>query len=126
MSNIEFCYRYRDGANYKKQGSVVFLNPDGLDCSAIETALRQAFWDGLFIAHQVRIPEIFLYIDGPFAFDDHCYHEFAADQASDGSPNDEYHRTITEFLSEATGLRGRWQEFDPYDSHSWASRTLTR
>jgi hypothetical protein len=125
MSNMEFFYRYRDGANYKKRGSVVFTNPEGLDCSAIETSLRRAFWDELFIAHQVRIPEIFLFLDGPFAFDDHCYHEFVAIEASDKPSNDEYGRSIAEFVSEVTALRGRWQEFDPYDSYSWASRTLT-
>jgi hypothetical protein len=125
MDNIEFSYRYRDGANFKKLGSVVFSNPEQLDCSMIETTLREAFWDSLFIAHQVRVPEVFLYLDGPFSFDDHSYHELVAAQASDKTPSDEHGRTITEFSSEAAGLRGRWQEFDPSDSHSWASRTLT-
>jgi hypothetical protein len=125
MNNIEFSYRYRDGSNFKKLGSVVFSNPELVDPGMIETTLRQAFWGSLFIAHQVRVPEVFLYLDGPFAFDDHCYHEFVAVQASDKSPSDGYDRTITEFLSEVEGLRGRWREFDPHDSHSWAGRTLT-
>jgi hypothetical protein len=125
MNNIEFSYRYRDGANFKKLGSVVFSNPEQLDPGMIEATLRQAFWDSLFIAHQVRVPEVFLYLDGPFAFDDHCYHEFVAVQTGDKPPSDKYDRTITEFLSEVEGLRGRWREFDPHDSHSWAGRTLT-
>jgi hypothetical protein len=125
MNNIEFSYRYRDGANFKKLGSVVFSNPEQLDPSVIETTLQQAFWADLFIAHQVRVPEVFLYVDGPFSFDDHCFHEFVAVQASDKPSDDEYGRTVAEFLTEATALRGRWQEFDPYDSHSWAGRALT-
>jgi hypothetical protein len=124
MNNIEFRYYYRDGANFKKLGSVVFSNPEQLDPRVIDTTLRGSFWDDLFIAHQARVPEVFLYLDGPFSFDDHCYHEFVAVEASDRPSNDEHGRTVAEFASEVAGLRGRWQEFDPNDSHSWAGRTL--
>jgi hypothetical protein len=127
MSNIEFRYRYRDGANFKKPGAVTFTNPEGLDPIMIETALRQAFWDDLFIAHQVRIPEVFLYLDGPFSFDDHCYHEFVTAQATDAPCNDKHGRTITEFLSEVTrGAQRGEQVFDPIDSYSWANRAQLR
>jgi hypothetical protein len=125
MNNIEFSYRYRDGASFKKLGSVVFSNPEQLDSSVIESTLREGFWDDLFIAHQLRVPEVFLYLDGPFSFDDHCYHEFVAVHASEKPSDDQYGRTVAEFAAEVTGFRGRWQEFDPYDSHSWASRALT-
>jgi hypothetical protein len=125
MNNIEFRYRYRDGAGFKRLGSVVFSNPEQLEPGVIENAMREGFWDDLFIAHQARVPEVFLYLDGPFSFDDHCYHEFVAVEASDRPHNDEYGRTIVEFASEVAGLRERWQEFDPSDSRSWEGRTLT-
>jgi hypothetical protein len=75
MSNVEFSYLYRDGGNYKKFGRVVFPNPDQITCHAIEKALMEAFLeDGLFIANQVRLPEMFLFANGELTFDDHCYH----------------------------------------------------
>lgn len=126
MSNVELCYLYRDGGSYKKFGKVVFSNRERLDCSVIEMSLRRAFWDDLFIAHQVRVPEVLLYSDGAFSFDDHCYHEFDAVRTTGEIPNDEHGRTIKEFLSEVTREAGRgWQEFDPYDSQGRIGRVLT-
>ena len=119
MSNVEFSYLYRDGGNFKKFGRVVFSNPDRIDCSAIEVSLRQAFWDDLFVAHQVRLPEVFIYLHSPFSFDDHCYHEFEAVRVTGETPNDEHGRTIMAFLSEVSEEdRLGWEEFDPYDSRS--------
>lgn len=62
MPNIKFSYFYRDAGNYKKWANVVFSNPDGLTLEAAMKALKGAFLqDGLFIAHQVRVPEVFLF-----------------------------------------------------------------
>jgi len=61
MSNIKLHYLYRDGSNYKKWADIVFLNPDDLPAEIVTEGLREAFLeDGIFIAHQVRIPEVFL------------------------------------------------------------------
>jgi hypothetical protein len=124
MTSVEFLYRYSDGNNFKKPGSVVFANPEGIGASTIEATLTQTFWDdGLFIAHPVRIPEVFLFLDGPFAFDDHCFHEFVAAQASEKAANDEHGRTIGEFLSEVIREDQKgWQVFDPTDYYSWENR----
>ena len=60
MSNIRFVYLYRDGANYKSWGEVVFANPDQLTLDEIENRLSDAFLpDRLFIASQISIPEKF-------------------------------------------------------------------
>jgi len=61
MSNIKLHYLYRDGSNYKKWADIVFLNPDNLPAEVVTRGLREGFLeDGIFIAHQVRIPEVFL------------------------------------------------------------------
>ncbi len=75
MHNIKFTYLYRDAGNYKKWGEVVFGNPEELTLKLIARDLREAFLqDGLFIAHQVRVPDAFLYVQGDATSDDHCYH----------------------------------------------------
>jgi hypothetical protein len=118
MNNAEFSYLYRDGGNYKKFGRVVFSNPDQVACEAIEKALAEAFLEeGLFIADQVRVPEVFLFANGELSFDDHCYHEFDAIRTTDEEPTDVHLRTIGEFLAEVNQQRRRgWRVFDPYDS----------
>jgi hypothetical protein len=118
MSNVEFSYLYRDGGNYKKFGRVVFPNPDQITCHAIEKALVEAFLeDGLFIANQVRLPEMFLFANGELTFDDHCYHEFDAVRATEKESTDPDRRTIGQFLSEVIQQSRRgWRVFDPYDS----------
>jgi hypothetical protein len=129
MSNVEISYLYRDGGNYKKWGRVVFSNPDQLSIRSVEKDLRNAFLeDGLFIASQIRIPEIFLYADGKFSSDDHCFHEFDRANLTLNSANDKHERSIAEFLSEVSREAERgWQVFDPYDSEgSYGSLSSAR
>lgn len=125
MGNVEFNYLYRDGGNYKKFGRMVFSNPEQLSSEALETELRRVFWqDDLFIANQIRVPEVFLYSDGKFSFDDHCYHEFSGLRATEEPANDKHNRSISEFLAEVTDQRG-WKVFDPYDSEGSPGWLLT-
>jgi hypothetical protein len=131
MSNLEFRYLYRDGGNYKKFGNVIFSNPQQISSGTVEKALTEAFLeDGLFIADQVRVPDVFLFADGQLSFDDHCYHEFETVRTTDRNSTDAYARTIGEFLSEVTQQSQRgWRVFDPYDSkgsfgHLLASRLV--
>jgi hypothetical protein len=78
MNNVKFHYLYRDGSNYKKWAEVVFCNADDLPPELIRKQLRRSFLeDGLFVAHQVRIPEVFLAAEDQLTEDDHCFHEFA-------------------------------------------------
>jgi|SRR6267154_1864371 len=117
MNNIKFSYLYRDAGNYKKWADVIFSNPDGLTLGAITKTLRGNFLaDGLFVAHQVRLPEVFLSAEEGVTEDDHCYHEFDAVEGSFKIPNDWHCRSITEFMAEVTGEAKRgWRAFDPHD-----------
>jgi len=61
MPNIKFNYLYRDSANYKKYGSVVFANPNNIELSEVEALIRSKLIDGeYFYADEWRLPELFL------------------------------------------------------------------
>src|SRR5579863_1012300 len=117
MSNVKFSYLYRDGSNFKRWAAVVFSNPDRLPRPTIADVISGSLdQEGMFMAHQVRIPEVFLY-DGPNAnADDHCYHEFFEVDLTSEAPTDRFKRSIGEFIAEfrAQAHRG-WLPFDPFD-----------
>jgi hypothetical protein len=117
MRNIKFHYLYRDGSNYKKWADIVFLNPDNLPTGVVAKGLRKAFLEnGIFIAHQVRIPEVFLAAEDQLTFDDHCFHEFASVENTSDTPNDPCRRSIREFMEEvAREAKRGWRAFDPRD-----------
>ncbi len=117
MHNIKFGYLYRDAGNYKKWANVIFSNPDGLTPETVRNALKDSFLqDGLFIAHQIRIPQAFLFGQGDATSDDHCFHELDSVEASLESPNDSYSRSISQFIAEVKKEAKRgWMGFDPHD-----------
>jgi hypothetical protein len=117
MGNIKFSYLYRDAGNYKQWGSVIFSNSEGLPLDTVAKALKDTFLqDGLFVAHQIRVPEVFFYGRGHATSDDHCFHEFNVVEASLDDPNDPYSRSITQFIAEANSEAKRgWAPFDPHD-----------
>ena len=115
MRNVEFTYLYRDGGNYKKWGRVIFSNPTRLRLNAVEKALRANFMaDGLFIADQIRLPEVFFNFRGEATSDDHCFHEYYSLTETRSKPNDGHLRSIGAFISEVRReARRGWREFDP-------------
>ena len=117
MNNIKVIYLYRDAGNYKKWAEVVFSNPERLAPEAVTKTLRDAFLpDGLFIAHQVRLPEAFLFTEGDATSDDHCFHEFAVAEMTFEGPNDSHSRSISQFIAEVEREAQRgWVAFDPHD-----------
>jgi hypothetical protein len=117
MKNIKFVYLYRDGGNYKSWANVVFSNPDEMTPSAVTFALQRTFMqDGLFIAHQIRLPEVQFYRNGDLTTDDHCFHEFDSVELTVDRPNDRAGRSISEFLNEVgREAQTGWRAFDPYD-----------
>lgn len=117
MSNIKFVYLYRDGANYKSWGEVIFVNPDQLTLEEIEDRLVSAFLvDQLFIARQISVPEKFLFLDGKFTKSDHCYHEFDHVEFFEENPTDNLNRSITDFLKDVELIAQQgWKEFDILD-----------
>jgi hypothetical protein len=72
--------------------------------------------DKLFIAHQIAIPEKFLFVSGKFTKFDHCYHEFDSVEICKEKPTDNLNRSISDFLKdiELTSQQG-WEEFDILD-----------
>jgi hypothetical protein len=117
MRTIKFNYLYHDGSNYKKWVDVIFYNHEGLSAEAVATDLHNACLpDGLFIAHQVRIPEAFLWLEDRLDADDHCFHEFAGVESTSEAPNDVHSRSIREFVAEVqTESQRGWRAFNPQD-----------
>ena len=120
--NVRFDYLYRDASNYLQRGSVVFAGPDQLDSHLpeLESRLRRVLMaDGTFSAHQIRIPERFLYIEGSPSPDDHCLHEFFGLEATADPPDDRLDRRFADFLDEVErAAREGWLGFDPHGSTS--------
>ena len=117
MNSIRFNYLDRDGSNYKSWGEVLFLNPENLALIEIEIKLLDAFLeDKQFIASQISIPEKFLFINGKFTRDDHCYHEFGCVEVCEEDSADSSGRSIADFLRDVeTASKQGWKAFDILD-----------
>lgn len=117
MANIKFNYLYRDGSNYKSWGDVVFSNPESLIAKEVETRLINAFLpDKQFIAHQISVPEKFLFLTGKITSYDHCYHEFDSVEVCDEVSTDDLGRSISGFLREVEiASEQGWNAFDISD-----------
>jgi len=115
--NIEFVYAYRDASNYKKMGSVVFMASDNLDLQEGCACLQAAFGtDATFMADQVRVPEVLLYLEGAADSDDHCLHEFLSIAETPETDDDRYGRSFAEFVTEVErASREGWLGFDPHN-----------
>ncbi len=111
-TNIRFDYLYRDGGNYKSWGAVIFENPDRISINDINKRLRKAFdSQELFIAKQIRIPEVFPDINEPTR-DDHCFHEFDSIAQTAKTPNDVEGRSINDFIEEVEAeSKSGWKVF---------------
>jgi len=108
--NTRVEYLYRDGSNYKEWGAVVFR---GLcDARMLRQLLRSLDGEERFIAHQVRLPELF-FSDRPLYADDHCWHEMGQITATSDAPDDPLSRSIEDFVAEMEqSSRNGWAVFD--------------
>jgi hypothetical protein len=124
MPNARFEYLYRDASNYKAWGSVVFAGKTTDDLT--RGLLRALESSEFFIAHQVRIPELFTDLQSwPLEQDDHCWHEFSCIESTSEAANDRYGRSIEEFIAEVEQQSALgWQIFDPMDELSRRSPSL--
>lgn len=95
--NIRFNYLYRDGANYKQFGFLIFSNPKGLRISDVETRIRKALIDEEFFDPvKWSIPQLkFSTWDDEF---DHSWNEFESIEFTRADCNIE--KSINEFLEE--------------------------
>ena len=84
--NIAFHYLYRDAANYKKFGYVIFANPGNVDLSELENlAKSKLIYGEWFYANQWCLPELFL---DRFDFNiDPTWHEFECIEYTDEPTN---------------------------------------
>lgn len=108
--NTRVEYLYRDGSNYKQWGAVVFRGEcDGSLNRRLFAALdREEF----FIAHQVRLPELF-FDDRALYADDHCWHEMGEVTTTSAAADDLLERTIEEFVVEVERASSEgWAVFD--------------
>ena len=118
MNNVRYNYLYRDASNYLQRGAVLFADANKFSLAEMENRLRLALMsDGTFAAHQVRLPELFLYVEGAPSPDDHCLHEFFGLESTADQPDDQFNRSFLDFLDEVEGAsREGWMGFDPHNS----------
>jgi hypothetical protein len=101
QQNVKLTYLYRDAANYKAWGTVIFTNPDGLPLDEIERRLRLCLFDEeFFVAAQVCIPEVFLFREYAFSTTDHFYHEVDSVQYTNEQQTDSQTRSVKTFLEQ--------------------------
>ncbi len=94
MKNIQFHYIYRDGANYKNLGSVIFANDTYISLSELDDIIKSKLISGsYFYANEWEIPDLhFGSWDQEF---DHDFHEFECLEYTDEPAN--YSVTIGAF-----------------------------
>lgn len=109
---------YRDASNYKAFGNVIFTNLGNINLTDINISLLNYFSnDRLFVASQIRIPEVFLYLKDNLTVDDHCFHEYMSVKFTTETENDKHGRSINEFIKEIGNQANLgWATFDPTDS----------
>ena len=60
MPNIKLNYLYRDSANYKKFGFVIFNNPTNVELTDLEMLIKsKLIGETWFYAHEWKLPELF-------------------------------------------------------------------
>jgi hypothetical protein len=80
-------------------------------------SLVEHFWpEGLFIAGQVNVPEVFLFDEYPLNPDDNCFHQFDSVDATEDPPDDRLGRSVGEFIRDVeSAAREGWEVFDPLE-----------
>lgn len=87
--NIKFSYLYRDAANYKLFGSIIFANPDHLPVKAIESVIQSRLIDGeYFDPKKWNVPVLAFedYVDAL----DHDWMEFERLEETSGNSNADF------------------------------------
>lgn len=96
--NILFCYKYRDGANYKQYNEIVFSNPLKREIKEIELFIKEKLIDGSwFVADDWNIPNQFF---KEYMWDnkiDHNWHEFDEIKETDEEVTEK--NTIEDFIT---------------------------
>lgn len=95
MSNLKFTFLYRDAANYKTFGEVVFANPEDIEPEVFQKLLVQACnHDACFDPRPWGLPNIRTQPYEPEL--DHNWYEFASVEETKEPPTEA--RSLTMFL----------------------------
>jgi hypothetical protein len=101
MPNIKFNYQYRDAANYKQAGFVIFSNPENLSTTFLEEQLRKKLIDQeFFYPSNFNAPHLTL---NGIDYDpnlDHEWNEFISLEETEEEANDKRSRIINELIVE--------------------------
>ncbi len=82
MPNIKLSYLYRDSANYKTFGYVVFANPANITLEEIEAQIHaKLIYQQFFYANEWQLPDLFPTTFNPY--DDPTWHEFERIELTD-------------------------------------------
>lgn len=96
--NVLVEYLYRDAANYKSWGEVVFTNESELDLLTIDTRIRAALIDGeFFVAETAGVPVLYFEIRDEEL--DHQWHEYSAVKESNERVTGNAARDVSEFIA---------------------------
>ena len=96
-TTIQFNYLYRDGANYKQFGNVIFKNQTRLAIEEAERLIREKLISTeFFVPQDWGLPPLQLYKYDPEI--DHEWHEFENFKATENKPTDD--RDFSDFLKE--------------------------
>jgi hypothetical protein len=95
--NLKFNYMYRDGANYKQFGSVVFNNSSGLSIDEVSEGIRKKLIsEEFFVPKEWGIPTLYAAPYNPEY--DHEWHEFEGLEETIEAPS--HPRDILEILKD--------------------------
>ena len=97
--NVKLCYLYRDAANYKRYGEVVFSNDSELPIQKIKAVILASLIEGEFFhAGKWGLPD--LHFEKWDEETDHCYHEYNEIEETNVEPSND---DIATFLNLITG-----------------------
>ena len=96
MPNIKFNYLYRDAANYKNFGSVIFSNSQNLTLDELNAIIKSKLVDeAWFYTSEWNLASLFFSNLNPEI--DPTWHEFESMEYTDEAPNATI--TLTEFIN---------------------------
>lgn len=97
--NIKLQYIYRDAANYKNYGEVIFSNAEDCSLNTVQKIIYANLIDGeYFYAFEWKLPDKH-FKDWDIEID-LGWHEFLAVELTNEKPTDCFNGTITDFIKE--------------------------
>ncbi len=97
QSNVRFEYLYRDAANFKNWGEIIFRSVSDIAIEELSKRVREALIDETyFVAKKARVPDLHF---KEYKIDlDHGWHEYYAVSETPQNFNDPYRRPFETFI----------------------------